>query len=277
MRVLWRDSDQPMSSTQDRFLPVRLAGKHVLVTAGAGGIGQVIAEGFLAAGAQVHVCDVDAEAVSEATRQSPGLSASVADVSDPAAVDELFAMLAAKFGGLDILVNNAGIAGPTAGIADVEPAALRQTLAVDLEGMFHCARRAVPMMRRAGQGSIINLGSIAGRLSFAMRAPYSAAKWGVVGFTKSLALELGPEDIRVNAILPGHVNTPRFRGVVAAKAAMLDVPVEEMEQRYLAPVALGRTVEREDIANMALYLCSPFGNAITGQAISVCGGVEMMG
>jgi NAD(P)-dependent dehydrogenase (short-subunit alcohol dehydrogenase family) len=265
-----------MSDPNHRFLPVGLTGKHVLVTAGANGIGRVIAEGFLAAGARVHVCDVDAEAVGAAAEHAPGLSASLADVSDPAAVDALFAVVMQKFGGLDILVNNAGIAGPTSGIAELDVAALRQTLAVDLEAMFLCARLAVPMMRRAGAGSVINLGSIAGRLSFAMRSPYSAAKWGVVGLTKSLALELGPDNIRVNAILPGHVNTPRFRNVVAAKAAAINLSIEEMEKKYLAPVALGRTVEREDIANMALYLCSPFGNAITGQAISVCGGVEMM-
>jgi NAD(P)-dependent dehydrogenase (short-subunit alcohol dehydrogenase family) len=110
-----------------------------------------------------------------------------------------------------------------------------------------------------------------------MRSPYAAAKWGVVGFTKSLALELGRENIRVNAIIPGHVNTPRFRRVVAARAASLGITNEEVEANFLAPVALGRTVEREDIANMALFLSSPFAAVITGQALSVCGGVEMMG
>lgn len=260
-----------------RFLPVALPGRRVVVTAGAAGIGRIIAEGFLAAGARVHVCDVDPAAVADAAGSgNAGLSASIADVADPVAVEALFAEAVERLGGVDILVNNAGIAGPTAGIADITPDALRQTMSVDLEGMFHCARHAVPLMREAGGGHVINLGSIAGRLSFAMRTPYSAAKWGVVGFTKSLALELGREGIRVNAILPGHVNTPRFRGVAARRAQTLGIPAEEMERRFLEPVALGRTVEREDIANMALYLCSPFGSAITGQAISVCGGVEMM-
>lgn len=259
-----------------RFLPVDLAGKRVVVTAGAAGIGRVIAEGFLSAGARVHVCDVDPEALDSAAREIPAMSASRTDVSDPAAVDRMFDDVSGSLGGVDVLVNNAGIAGPTAGIEDVEPDALRQTFAVDLEGMFHCARRAVPMMKAAGGGVVLNLGSIAGRLSFAMRTPYSAAKWGVVGFTKSLALEVGRERIRVNAILPGHVNTPRFRGVAARRAATLGVAPEEMERRFLEPVAMGETVEREDIANMALYLSSPFGAAITGQAISVCKGVEMM-
>jgi NAD(P)-dependent dehydrogenase (short-subunit alcohol dehydrogenase family) len=254
-----------------------LTGKRVLITAGATGIGRKIAEGYLAAGARVHICDIDEAAVGEARRELHGTSVTVTDVSDPAMVDRMFEAVEDALGGLDILVNNAGIAGPTAGIADVKPDELRETLAVDLESMFHCARRAVPMFRKAGSGVIINLSSIAGRLSFPMRSPYAAAKWGVVGFTKSLALELGRENIRVNAIIPGHVNTPRFRRVVAARAASLGITNEEVEANFLAPVALGRTVEREDIANMALFLSSPFAAVITGQALSVCGGVEMMG
>lgn len=262
--------------THSRFLPIDLSGKRVVVTAGAAGIGRVIAEGYLAAGAKVHVCDVDKAAVDLVARELPNISAGITDVSDPDQVDRMFDDVIRKFGGVDILVNNAGIAGPTASVEDIKPADLRQTFAIDLEGMFHCARRAIPEMKKTGTGVVLNLGSIAGRLSFAMRTPYSAAKWGVVGFTKSLALEVGRDHIRVNAILPGHVNTPRFRGVAAQRAATLGVSPEEMERRFLEPVAMGETVEREDIANMALYLSSPFGAAITGQAISVCKGVEMM-
>lgn len=263
-------------NTKSRFLPVDLSGKRVLVTAGASGIGSTIAEGFAACSARVHICDIDAEAIRSMSAGNPNLSTSVTDVSDVAAVGRMFDEIEERFGGLDILINNAGIAGPTAGIADIDPADLHQTLAVDVEGMFHCARRAIPLMRAAGGGVVINMSSIAGRLSFAMRTPYAAAKWGVVGFTKSLALEVGREKIRVNAVLPGHVNTPRFRAVAARRAKTLGVSAEEMEQRFLEPVAMGETVEREDIANMALYLSSPFGAAITGQAISVCKGVEMM-
>lgn len=259
-----------------RFLPIDLSGKRVLVTAGADGIGRVIAEAFLSAGARVHVCDIAEAALTDFRAAHPQATASRTDVSDVAAVDMMFAEIEGALGGLDILINNAGIAGPTAGIADIEPKALRDTLAIDVEGMFYCARRAVPLMRASGGGDIINLGSVAGRLAFAMRTPYAAAKWGVVGFTKSLALEIGREGIRVNAILPGHVNTPRFRGVAARRAATLGVTAQEAEQAMLKASALGRTVEREDIANTALFLCSPFGQAISGQAISVCGGVEMM-
>jgi NAD(P)-dependent dehydrogenase (short-subunit alcohol dehydrogenase family) len=265
-----------MMPSNNAFLPVDLSRKRVVVTAGGSGIGRAIAEGFLACGSSVYVCDVDNQLLHDMLSSNHRATGCVADVSSIIDVDRMFDDVMQKFGGVDVLVNNAGIAGPTAGIVDVEPDELRKTLAIDVEGMFHCARRAVPSMRKAGAGSIINLGSVAGRLSFSMRTPYSAAKWGVVGFTKSLALELGPEKIQVNAILPGHVNSSRFRGVVARKAAAVGIAPAEMEAQMLDAVAMKETVEVADIANMALFLASPFGAAITGQAISVCKGVEMM-
>jgi NAD(P)-dependent dehydrogenase (short-subunit alcohol dehydrogenase family) len=262
--------------SHDPFLPVDLTGKKVVVTAGAAGIGRTIAEAYLAAGADVCVCDIDAAAVESFASTHPDAHASLCDVSEVSQIERFFDFAAGKLGRVDVLVNNAGIAGPTAGICEVAPDDLRKTLATDVESMFHCARLSVPFMRAAGGGAIINLGSVASRLAFAMRTPYSAAKWGVVGFTKSLALELGRERIRVNAILPGHVNTPRFRRVAASKAALLGVAAADVEASMLDAVAMGETVEPSDIANMALFLSSPFGSAITGQAISVCKGVEMM-
>jgi NAD(P)-dependent dehydrogenase (short-subunit alcohol dehydrogenase family) len=132
------------------------------------------------------------------------------------------------------------------------------------------------MLVASGGGAIVNMSSVAGRLGYAMRSPYGAAKWGVIGFTKSLAVELGGDNIRVNAILPGHVNTERFGRVADAKAAALGIEPDAMRRRILDAVSLKRTVEAADIANMVLYLCSPFGASITGQAISICGDVQMM-
>lgn len=258
------------------FLPVDLTGQKALVTAGGSGIGLVIAEAFLARGARVWICDIDEAALQQARERLPGLHASVVDVSKPDQVAGLFADIRATFGGLDVLINNAGIAGPTAKIEDVSPGALAETLDVNVGSHFYCAAEAVPMMKAAGSGTIINLSSIAGRLGFSMRSPYAASKWAVIGFTKSLAVELGEHNIRVNAILPGHVRTERFKRVAAAKAQALGITPEEMRQRMLEPVSLKRNVELEDIANMALYLASPFGRNITGQAISVCGDVQMM-
>ncbi len=258
------------------FLPVDMAGMRVLVTAGGAGIGRTIAAAFQERGARVFLCDVSRNALDEVHALLPDVPGELVDVADPAAVARMFATVERAFGGLDVLVNNAGIAGPTARVEDVTPEAIEETLAVNVASQFHCARHAVPMLKAAGGGSIINLSSIAGRLGFTMRSPYSASKWAVIGFTKSLAVELGESNIRVNAILPGHVNSDRFRRVVKAKANALGLGFEEMRRQYLDVVSLKRNVESEDIANMALYLASPFGANITGQAISVCGDVQMM-
>lgn len=260
----------------DGVLPIDARGLRVLVTAAGSGIGKEIARAFHARGARVFVCDLVADRVAATLSEIDGLSGCVADVGEQVAIDTMFGRMTAELGGLDVLVNNAGTAGPTANVEDIAPADLEATLKVNLESQFHCCARAIPLMKQAGGGSIINLSSVAGRLSFAMRSPYSAAKWGVIGFTKSLAIEAGRENIRVNAILPGHVNGDRFRRVAAAKAAEHGVSPQEMQDEMLAYVATGKNVEMADIANMALYLASPFGGAITGQAISVCGGVEMM-
>jgi NAD(P)-dependent dehydrogenase (short-subunit alcohol dehydrogenase family) len=250
----------------DTPLPVDLTGLRVAISAAAGGIGRVMADAFAARGARVFVCDADAAAL--AACPHPGVRADVGEVSEAEGfVDSAVAAL----GGLDALVNNAGIAGPTARVEDVAPADLDRTLRIDLESMFHCARRAVPAIRAAGGGSIVNLSSAAGRFGYAMRSPYSAAKWGVVGFTKALAVELGPEGIRVNAILPGAVAGERIRNVIAAKAAARGVSFEEQERSYLSANSLRSYVTQHDIANMALYLCSPFGATISGQALAIDG------
>jgi NAD(P)-dependent dehydrogenase (short-subunit alcohol dehydrogenase family) len=172
-------------------------------------------------------------------------------------------------GGLDVLVNNAGIAGPTGPVEEISQEDWRRTLAINLEGQFLCTRRAVPLLRQAGGGCIINLSSAAGRFGFARRTPYSASKWGVVGFTKSLAVELGPDNIRVNAILPGAVDGPRIQRVISAKADSLGVLYEEMEKRYVSQASLRRMVTADDIAGMAVFLASPAGYNISGQALAV--------
>jgi len=246
-------------------LPVDLTGLRVAISAGAGGIGRVMADGFADRGARVFVCDVDDAAL--AACPHPSLRADVGDLRQAEGfVDSAVAAL----GGLDVLVNNAGIAGPTARVEELAPEDVERVLRIDLESMFHCARRAVPALREAGGGSIVNLSSAAGRFGFALRSPYSAAKWGVIGFTKSLAIELGPDGIRVNAILPGAVAGERIRQVIAARATANGLPFEEQERRFLAN-SLRTYVTPHDIANIALYLCSPFGATISGQALAVDG------
>ena len=246
-------------------------GLRVLVTAGGAGIGRVIARTFADHGARVHVCDVDEKALKEGN-----LPYTVADVAKLPDVERLFSDVERKLAGLDVLVNNAGIAGPTARVEDIRPEDWDRCIAVDLNGMFYCTRKAMPMIKAAGGGSIINLSSAAGRLAFPMRTPYSAAKWAVVGFTQSLAAEAGPEKVRVNCIQPGVVEGERIERVIEAKAKGLGVDKEEVRRRLLEGVSMHTTVTAQDIANMALFLATEAGRHISGQAISVCGGARYL-
>lgn len=252
------------------------AGLKVLVTAGAAGIGRAIAEAFLEAEARVHICDVSQQAIDAFAKDHPEVGVTLADVADEAAVDRLFEEAERSLDGLDVLVNNAGIAGPTGKVDEIDPDEWRRTIDIDLTGQFLIARRAVPLLRHAGGGLIVNISSVAGRLGYALRTPYAAAKWGVVGFTASLAKELGPEGIRVNAILPGIVRGDRIAQVIAARARSLGVSEAEVEQSYVEKVSLRCMVEPDDVAAMALLLAAPAGRNISGQALSVCGNVETL-
>ncbi|MBL8805842.1 MAG: SDR family oxidoreductase [Rhodospirillales bacterium] len=249
---------------------------RVLVTAGAAGIGRAIAGAFAAAGARVAVCDIDDAALAEFRQELPGHAAFECDVSDEREVDELFGDVSGKLGGLDVLVNNAGVAGPTGPAESLSLKDWRRTLEVNIDSQFLCARRAIPMLRASGGGTIVNLSSAAGKFGFAHRTPYSASKWAVVGFTKSLAIELGPDNIRVNAILPGAVDGPRIRRVIDAKARSKGVPVADMEKLYTRQASLGRMVDADDIARMAVFLAGPGGRNVSGQALSIDGDTQAL-
>lgn len=250
-------------------------GLRVLVTAGAAGIGRSIADTFVAHGAQVHVCDISEE-VLESCLSETSMTGTLADVSDPRQVTELFRETESHLGGLDVLVNNAGVAGPTLGVEDIGDEEWDETISVNLNGQFHCARAAVPKLKQAGDGAIVNISSVAGRLGYAYRLPYAATKWGIVGMTASLAKELGPFGIRVNALLPGIVEGARIERVIAARAEAAGVDFESMKQQYLDRISLRRMVSAQDVADMAVFLCSSHGRNISGQPISVCGNVETL-
>jgi NAD(P)-dependent dehydrogenase (short-subunit alcohol dehydrogenase family) len=251
-------------------------GLRVLVTAGASGIGRAIAKTFVEHGARVQVCDVDDKALASLKKELPDVHQCNADVADVSRVERLFDDVRKNLGALDVLVNNAGIAGPTARVEDIEPEDWDRCIGVDLNGMFYCTRKAMPMIKAAGGGSIINLSSIAGRLAFPMRTPYAAAKWAVVGFTQSLAAEAGPQGVRVNCIQPGIVEGDRVDRIIAAKADALGVSAAEVLEKMVEGVSLKTTVSAQDIANTALFLASDAGRHISGQAISVCGGVRYL-
>ena len=253
-----------------------LAGTRAVVTAGASGIGRAIADALIAHGARVHICDVSEEFLFEFRNAHPDAGASRADVSSEADVERLFLEAANRLGGLDVLVNNAGIAGPTGGVEEISPAEWRRTIDVCLTGQFLCTHFAVPLLKAAGGGAIINMSSAAGRFGYAFRTPYSAAKWGVIGLTQSLAKELGPANIRVNAVLPGIVAGARMEGVIAARATQLGVSYPEMEKIYLDRISLRRMVTADDVAATVLFLASSAGQNISGQSLGVCGNVESL-
>ncbi len=250
---------------------------RVIVTAGANGIGLAIARAFAGEGARVHVCDVDQTALAALAKSDPAIGQTHCDVADRASVQKLFDEATAALGGLDVLVNNAGIAGPTAKVDEMHPDDWDRCLDICLTGQFNCTRLAVPLLRRSSNGSIVNLSSAAGRVGFAMRSPYAAAKWGVIGFTKSLSIELGPDNIRVNAILPGLVAGDRQRRVLEAKAQQRGISFAEMEKTAFSYTSIKDYVTPQQIADQILFLCSPRGRTISGQAISICGDTQMLG
>ena len=250
-------------------MDLKIRGLRVVVTAGASGIGLATARAFVAEGAQVVICDVDAKALAAVAASDPALTQHICDVADAAAVERFFAAATATLGGLDVLVNNAGIAGPSAKCEDVKLADWQRTLAVDLTGQFLCAQRAIPWLRKSATPSMINLSSAAGRFGFPLRTPYAAAKWGVIGLSKSLAIELGPHGVRVNAICPGSVAGARIDAVFANRAAARGVAVNVVVDEALANTSLRRLVTAEDIANAIVFLASPLGANVSGHALPI--------
>src|SRR3954451_9499166 len=240
-------------------MDLELRGMRVLVTAAASGIGHAIARRFAAEGAKVHTCDVDEAALAALAASDPAITSSVCDVADRWAVKKLFAEALAKLGGLDVLVNNAGIAGPTSNIEDMNPEDWDRCLQICLTGQFNCTRLAVPHLRDSDNASIVNISSAAGRLGFAMRTPYAAAKWGVIGLTKSLSIELGDDGIRVNALLPGVVAGDRQERVLPAKAQAKGISFEEMEKLALSFTSLKEYVTPQQLADLVVFVASPRG------------------
>ena len=248
-----------------------LKDKRVLVTAGGQGIGRAIAEAFLAEGARVAVCDLQSDGLESLSAAYDGVIAEQADVSSETDIDRLFNRIQENWGGLDVLVNNAGIAGPTGPIESMELDAWRACTAVNLDGNFLSCRRAVPMMKAAGAGAIINISSTAGIYAYPLRSPYAAAKWAVVGLTETLAMELGPFGIRTNVICPGSISNPRMDGVITREAAARGLSEEEVRAAYTRQTALDRFIAPEEIADMAVFLASDRARGVNGQTIAVDG------
>jgi NAD(P)-dependent dehydrogenase (short-subunit alcohol dehydrogenase family) len=251
--------------------------KNVIVTGGGEGIGRAIAETFAREGAQVFLCDINADSVACMNRPEDGIHAIKTDVSNEAEVDRLFDTALSHFDGrLDVLVNNAGVGGPTGTIESMSLRDWKATFEVNVHSAFLCLRRAVPVMKRAKSGCIVNISSTAGLMGYPLRTPYATAKWGVIGLTKSLAMELGPQGIRVNAICPGSVDGPRMDRVIASEAKAVGVEESEVRKGYVRQVSMRTFIDAADIAETAVFLCSDKAARISGQALSVDGHNETL-
>ncbi|MCB2110429.1 MAG: SDR family oxidoreductase [Defluviimonas sp.] len=242
--------------------------QRVLITAGGSGIGLAMAAAFTAAGAEVWVCDIDAQMLTELPTGTRG---SMADATDERAMADLVHRIVEQWGGIDVLCANAGVKGPTAAIDEMALEDWRACLSGNLDGAFLAAKHVAPVMKAQRAGAMIFTSSRAGLYGFPYRAPYAAAKWGVIGLMKTVAMELGPHGIRANAICPGSVEGARIDRVFAAEAEAKGMTIEAVRAGYAAGTALGRLAQAGDIADMAVFLASPGARMVSGQAITVDG------
>ncbi len=254
-----------------------MSGRKVLITAGAGGIGREIARAFAAAGDQVCVLDIDDAGLAALARELPGIRTSRCDVSDLADIERAVPTAIRLMGGLDVLVNNAGIAGPTSPVEHYDPIAWDQVMRVNLSGTFNVTRLAIPFLKQSRQACIIVMSSVAGRYGYSNRSAYSASKWGLIGFTKTLSRELGEDGIRVNAILPGAVAGERIENVLAGRASVSGRSVDDERETAMAAQSLRRFVDPKDIAALALFLASDAGKSISGQMLPIDNDMQYAG
>ena len=243
--------------------------QRVLITAGAQGIGREFARAFAANGAKVFICDIDLKSLDALAKEIPGLIAKPCDMSSRAQIERMVPDAVSALGGLDVLINNAGIAGLTLPVEQYPPDDWDKVIAVNLTAMFDVTRLAIPHLKQSKAGCIINMASVAGRYGFANRSPYAATKWGVIGFTKTLAIELGEWGIRANAIAPGAVAGDRIERVFAGRAQIGGKTLDEVRAQAMAEQSIKAMIDPKDIAQLAVFLASDAAKSISGQVMPI--------
>jgi NAD(P)-dependent dehydrogenase (short-subunit alcohol dehydrogenase family) len=246
--------------------------QKVLITAAASGIGLEIARAFSATGAKVFITDINTQALDAAKKEMPGVLTKLCDNSKRADIEAMVPAAVEALGGLDVLVNNAGISGPTAPVEDIDPDKWEAVMAVDLTGTFNVTRMAIPHLKQSTSGSIIIMSSLGGRFGYPNRSPYNVAKAGLIGFAKTLAIELGGHNIRANAIAPGAVGGERMENVLAGRAKAEGKSLDEERASMLGIQSLKRFVDPKDIAALCVFLASDAGKSISGQVIPIDNG-----
>lgn len=249
--------------------------QRVLITAGASGIGKEVAGAYAAIGARVCVCDINEQALNAAAKDIAGLKTLVCDVSKREDVEHMVAAAVEALGGLDVLVNNAGIAGQTASVEDSDPDQWAAVMAVDVIGTFNVTRCSIPHLKRSTAGSIVMMSSLGGRFGYPNRSAYCVAKMGLIGLAKTLARELGPYEIRVNAIAPGAVAGERIERVLQGRASAAHTTLEAARDAAMSIQSLKRFVDPKDIAALIVFLTSDAGKSISGQVLPIDNDAQM--
>lgn len=253
-----------------------MTSQRVVITGGGSGIGLGLASRFAARGDRVAICDADPAAVAKVQADWPDFIVAHADVTDEAQMEAFLSHVEDAWGGVDVVCANAGTGGPAGRIEDLDYDAWKACVGVNLYGAFLTCRWAARIMREQGDGLIVLTSSTAGLFGYPLRSPYATAKWGIVGLTKTLAMELGPAGVRVNAICPGAVEGDRMERVLANESAASGTPVEELRQQYVKGVSLRSWVTADDLADMVLFLASPAASKISGQILAIDGHTETL-
>ena len=253
--------------------------KNIIISAAADGIGWSIAKSCLEKDYSVYLSDINQQKIDE-IKDHPLINNKIfidnVDANNPDSIEKYFDSIKEKTTTIDALINNVGIAGPTGPMESLSISDWKRTIEVNINGHFYFTKHAIPLLKANNGGSIINISSTAGLFGFPLRTAYAASKWAVIGITKSLAMELGDFNVRVNAICPGSVAGDRMKRVIEAKAKSIEVPEEELQQDYESMVSLKTFVDKEDIASMALFLISNKAKRISGQVMTVDGNTERM-
>ena len=258
---------------------LKLHNKKIIISAAADGIGWSIAQSCMLNGAIVYITDINNEALDKISKHNlykKQLFLEKVDASNAKEVENYFNNIKTKVNNIDALINNVGIAGPTGKIEDLNINDWKKTIDININSHFYFTKFSIPLLKNNNGGSIINLSSTAGLFGFPFRSPYATSKWAIVGMTKALAMELGEYNIRVNAICPGAVSGDRMKRVIEAKAKSLGLKKEILQKDYESMTSLQTFVDKEDIANMSVFLLSKEAHRISGQTMIVDGNTERM-
>jgi len=254
-----------------------LKNKRIIISAGASGIGLATAKICLARGAIVYLCDINSKFLNKLNNhplKNKRLFAYLCDAANEYQVSDFFEKVKKKTKRIDALINNVGIAGPTGSLEKLKSKDWENTLHIDINSHFYFTKKAIPLIKKSKNGSIVNISSTAGILGFPLRSPYAASKWAIIGVTKTLAMELGKFNIRVNAVCPGTIKGDRMKRVIKDKAKFTKVSIKSVEKDFVSMSSMKQWILEEDIGKMCSFLISNDSSKVSGQVISVDGHTE---